>query len=285
VAFEPIVWAFKNERLGGNELLVLTCLALYASADGRNIYPSVATIAKETGLGRRTVQRVLRALEEARWIVQARPNKVTETYRNIGRCFALNYKRLKPQGRHHDAGATMTRGATMSRGGRHHDALSIHYPSKESVTTPGEQAELLPKPDPLEGFDDWWKQYPNKVAKKAAQRAWKADKPDAALRETIMADTITRDWPDERRYILHPATYLNGARWEDEKPPSAEGVSRGTTTQAHKRKSAVDKVRDAGQEWLEEQQREREAGGSAAGSSDRKIIEGVFTRRPDGKPK
>lgn len=282
MAFEPIAWAFKNGRLGGSELLVLTCLALYANADGRDIYPSVATIARETGLSRRQVQRVLRRLEEDRWIVQARPNKATETYRNIGRCFALNYKRLRPQGRHGDAGDTMTRGDINDTEGRHHDALSIHYPSKVSIT-PGEQTEMIPKPDPLEGFDLWWKHYPRKVAKKAAQRAWKAAKPDAALREIIMADTITREYPDEARYILHPATYLNGARWEDEKPPSAEGVSRGTTTKAHKPKSAVDRVRDAGEEWLDEQERERQAR-SATGSGDGKIIEGVFTRQPDGEP-
>ena len=175
----------------------------------------------------------------------------------------------------------MTRGDIFDTEGRHGDALSIHDPSKESLTGDGGQQQLIPKPDPLAGFDDWWKHYPRKVAKKAAQRAWKALRPDTELQETILQDTITRTWPDEARYILHPATYLNGARWEDEKPPSAEGVSRGTTrTEAHKRKSAVDRVRDAGQEWLDEQARER----AATGSGERKIIEGVFTRRPDADP-
>ena len=45
-------------------------------------------------------------------------------------------------------------------------------------------------------------------------------KPDDELKQTII-DSVRRNidgkWKDsERRYIPNPATYLNGARWEDE---------------------------------------------------------------------
>lgn len=259
MAFEPIAWAFKNERLGGTELLVLTCMILHADAEGGSIFPSVATIQRQTGLARRTVQRAIKRLEEDRWIVPGRPKKSHEVYRNVGRCFKLNYKRLKPQGRHHDAGVTATRASKTTQEGCHSDTQSVQLTVQESVIPP----------DPLEGFDQWYQHYPRKVAKKAAQRAWKALKPNAELRAIILADTISREWPDEDRYKLHPATYLNGARWEDEKPPSAGEVSRGTRTKAHRGGSAVDGVRDATESWLE--QRDQERGD--------KVIEGRFTRK------
>jgi hypothetical protein len=261
MAFKPVAWAYKNERLGGNKLLVLTCLALYANEDGGDVYPSVATISKETGLSRRTVQRVLGELQRERWIKTARPSKANKMTKNVGRCFQLNYKRLKPQGCHTDAGVTVTRVSNETPEGRHSDAQTIHKPIHSDI-------------DSADGFSAWWQHYPKKVAKKAAQRAWSKLKPDAELQAEIMADTISRDWPKESRFVLHPATYLNGARWEDEKP--VEVIENGTKTR--KRGSAVDQVRDAGKDWLTEQQRQR------SGFDNSKVIEGRFTRGQEPDP-
>ncbi len=50
-------------RLTHTEKAVLVCLAAHADwQTGQGAYPSVATIAQETGLGRRTVQRTLSSL-------------------------------------------------------------------------------------------------------------------------------------------------------------------------------------------------------------------------------
>lgn len=71
-----------------------------------------------------------------------------------------------------------------------------------------------------DGFDEFWAVYPKKDAKQAAIKAWNKLKPDDELKQTII-DSVRRNidgkWKDsERRYIPNPATYLNGARWEDE---------------------------------------------------------------------
>ena len=70
-------------------------------------------------------------------------------------------------------------------------------------------------------FAEFWEAYPNKKAKKTAQKAWNKIKPTAALFEKIMtAIKIAKesaDWKKENgRYIPHPATWLNGGRWDDE---------------------------------------------------------------------
>jgi hypothetical protein len=80
-----------------------------------------------------------------------------------------------------------------------------------------------------EGFAEFWAEYPKKVAKCDAIAAWNKLAPDAAIRETILADVRKRrqtpDWTKEnRKYALHAATYLNGCRWEDELPANDAGA-------------------------------------------------------------
>ena len=70
-------------------------------------------------------------------------------------------------------------------------------------------------------FDDFWAAYPKKKAKEAARKAWAKLKPDEALGKAIIQAVDqaknTPQWKKENgQYIPHPATYLNGRRWEDE---------------------------------------------------------------------
>ncbi len=79
-----------------------------------------------------------------------------------------------------------------------------------------------------DGFASFWEQYPKKVAKPQAVKAWTKIKP----RGHVLADLMTGldqqkasgDWQkDGGKFIPHPATWLNGRRWEDE----MEGGPRG----------------------------------------------------------
>jgi hypothetical protein len=73
-------------------------------------------------------------------------------------------------------------------------------------------------PGTYPGFDAFWSAYPRKQAKRAAQAAWNKARPSPDLLDRILADLHQRVAHDDqwrRGYIPHPATYLNGARWED----------------------------------------------------------------------
>jgi len=83
------------------------------------------------------------------------------------------------------------------------------------------------KDDPFveAGFDAFWKAYPKKVAKQDAHNAWKKLKPDTDLTFEIIAGIArwknSDQWVrDDGRYIPHPATWLNGRRWEDDVQPA-----------------------------------------------------------------
>ena len=70
-------------------------------------------------------------------------------------------------------------------------------------------------------FDEFWAMYPKKVAKQAAEKAYKRLNPSAGLHKKILENIIlqkkSRQWTENGgQYIPNPATYINGRRWEDE---------------------------------------------------------------------
>jgi len=70
----------------------------------------------------------------------------------------------------------------------------------------------------LNGFDEFYSEYPRKKDRGKAENAWKKNK-CASKKEMIMDDVRERkkrdrDWKEG--FAPYPATYLNGSRWEDE---------------------------------------------------------------------
>ena len=87
--------------------------------------------------------------------------------------------------------------------------------------------QLAAKPEPAntvperDMFSEFWGMYPKKVAKQAAEKAYKRLNPSAALHKKILENIIlqkkSRQWQENGgQYIPNPATYINGRRWEDE---------------------------------------------------------------------
>lgn len=100
---------------------------------------------------------------------------------------------------------------------------------QESLLPPIVPQEDKPKPTPAPKppkkdydyrlFDIFWQAYPRKTAKDAARKAWVKLNPNEKLFEKIM-DGLNRSVQFDRgfrdpQYTPHPATWLNGKRWED----------------------------------------------------------------------
>lgn len=80
-----------------------------------------------------------------------------------------------------------------------------------------------------EGFDEFWKAYPKKVAKAQAQKAWNRIKPNAELQQIILSalewQKQSAQWQkDNGQYIPYPATWLNNRRWEDVQKQPVQAV-------------------------------------------------------------
>ena len=76
----------------------------------------------------------------------------------------------------------------------------------------------------MDGFALFWQEYPRKAAKAAALKAWQKLNPPPDLVERILAHVrdhkMSPDWiKDGGQFVPHPATFLNGRRWEDDIPP------------------------------------------------------------------
>lgn len=102
-----------------------------------------------------------------------------------------------------------------------------------------------------DGFGAFWNAYPKKVSKAAAVKAWKKAKADLqTVLNAIERAKVSADWlNDGGRFIPHPATWLNGRRWEDELSahPSAVPVTdqkpkEGDTRARHGITETFDKV-------------------------------------------
>ncbi len=139
-----------------------------------------------------------------------------------------------------------------------------HNPTNQEPLTNNHKPKppKSPKGDHMR-FDEFYLAYPRKAARAQAVKAWNKLKADDALIDRILEDIPIRIKSGEfditdKTHIPHPATYLNGRRWEDEITP--RGVSHGTNQQTggNRKLSAVDRVRRHGDE-LDQQIAEAEA--------------------------
>lgn len=68
-------------------------------------------------------------------------------------------------------------------------------------------------------FDQFYAQYPKKVARKDAQKAWARLSEEEKAKALQALPAHIRYWDirgTEKQYIPYPASWLNGARFEDE---------------------------------------------------------------------
>lgn len=80
----------------------------------------------------------------------------------------------------------------------------------------------------------FWQIYPRKIDKDRARRAWGKLRPDRATSKAILESLrrwkLCDQWQEER-FIPHPATWLNGRRWEATPP----GMGRAAAAEAPQR--------------------------------------------------
>lgn len=81
----------------------------------------------------------------------------------------------------------------------------------------------------MEDFDKFWANYPKKVAKADARKAWlqtKGLRPDInTLLTALMQACKTEQWMrGGGQFIPYPATWLRGERWEDIHEVTLPGV-------------------------------------------------------------
>ena len=82
----------------------------------------------------------------------------------------------------------------------------------------------------MQRFSEFWNEYPKKVGKGAAEKAFKQIAPTVelfqAIQAAIKAQRNSEQWAkDNGRYIPNPATWLNQRRWEDDLPTAPNSTT------------------------------------------------------------
>lgn len=227
--------ATRDSRLSRGDLAVLHSIAGRIGDDG-TAWPGFGRLATDTGLHRSTVERSIDRLEAAGYLAResggiGRSNR----YRLTRSVDATGTSSADATGTG-STEATGSSGATSST-----DATGVVAPTRLGVVAPTRpeleplnssrepvQVELsVPGSKAASGdlFQNFWKAYPRKEAKAAADKVWKRRKLDR-IADQIIADVVARvadpgQWRDVK-FIPLPTTYLNQRRWEDEWKPAGQ---------------------------------------------------------------
>jgi hypothetical protein len=98
-------------------------------------------------------------------------------------------------------------------------------------------------------FEQFWKKYPRKVAKKTAMQAFNKLPPDEQELALDVVDTHVEYWKlkeTETDFIPHPATWLNQARFFDELDMKAKAPKKPALPWYSSEQLTMDKARELG---------------------------------------
>lgn len=231
-------------------------MAKRAGNDLAEYFQSIASLCEETALNRKTVIRSLKALCESGFISdtgkRVGDTKQVVVYQIIGIFEMINNSKSDD--------LNSTKNGTIPESEQFQlfpetapnlPANSTVFSTKESQiyaeTVPnlghgintgintGTKSDMRKSAEAPNAFSIFYDAYPKKKGRKNAEKAWGKLNPDDELIAKIMSaldqDKKSRGWlKDGGEYIPHPATWLNGRRWEDETdPPPSEPDAREST--------------------------------------------------------
>jgi hypothetical protein len=204
-------------QIDGNRRNVLQVLADYSNDDGI-CWPSKAAIAYKVGLKERQVINILNDLKS---------NGIVEVIDPGGRGpgsttrVQLNLDAIPAKGAIYEI-----KGAISDAKG----AMALAKIDPEPSLEPSSLEPPLARPKDRaqnlrQDFEDWYNHYPRKVGRADAISAFMKLNPDdslvATMIEAVEAQKKQIAWlKDGGSFIPHPATWINGRRWEDEVGPT-----------------------------------------------------------------
>tara|TARA_R100000544_G_scaffold36279_1_gene24321 strand:- start:38 stop:703 length:666 start_codon:yes stop_codon:yes gene_type:complete len=181
----------KVQGLNPYAKYIYIILASYVDGEGK-CYPSLETIAKNSGLSVKTVWRSINYLDENNFI-----NKVSGS-KGISNKYIVHCP-LEKEMNEKDMDSQSNK-----------VVLSIDNFSKDNNSTYLDSQST--------SFDFFWSIYPRKIAKANARKAFQTalTKTEAYRINEGLIRMVEANKNTEMKFIPHPATWLNGERWEDE---------------------------------------------------------------------
>jgi DNA-binding MarR family transcriptional regulator len=223
-------------NLPTSALAVYLALARHADDTTHDCYPSIQTLADMSGINRDTASTAIRSLERAGLIgIEPRVNRNGKTSHLYT---ILDVGKPLPN----DSAQSPVEMPDFSLSDTEESAMNLNQVNKSvSNETPMAVAEKSksPKTKPTRTYDHsrivadplfvrFWNVYPRHIRKQDATRAWFKINPDDKLVATMIDalhwQKLQPGWVKEGgQFVPYPATWLNGAQWEDERPQAPTG--------------------------------------------------------------
>lgn len=221
MSFEAIHWAAEREIDAPLTKFLLVILSQYADSDW-SCFPSQKRVAEQMSISERTVRRHMGELEKLGLIrreVRRRSDGTRSTDRII-----LTPKTSTGQSDRLQSSTGHARPHQPDTGGQNNrtQVSGLNYHLKENY-----QVNV----NPHTPFDDFWKEYPRRVGRLDAEKAF-AKHARKVGAETIIAGArkfaADPNLPDQN-FIPHPSTWLNRGGWDDDPlPPRNQTEATGT---------------------------------------------------------
>lgn len=207
MSIQAISWALSCDLPNAGQKLTLIAVCNFADEDGK-AWPSQERLAKDTSQSERSVRAHLSALEKAGYISRKKRKKADGSY-NSDMIFIQ--RQISP--------------AANLADGKKRSSPAANIAAKPSIDI----TNVISEPS-IVRFDKFWDICERKVGKVHAIKAFKAALKKVDF-ETIMdgmrryAESVKGSDP---KYIAHPATWLNGERWNDEHTTHTQQAKPGT---------------------------------------------------------
>lgn len=197
---------FADSDLQGSDIRVLFAIVDRINAKTGFCYPSIARLMSDSGLSKASVARSIGKLVERRYIEKKSGSYTSANEYRLG-CLTSE--------------TSVTNETTQADETRLAGDAGVVQPVRpDHVSSVSNQpAEANQSNEPADPFERFWLAYPRRDARKKAVEAWERLQLDSVV-ETILADVADRradpdQWQD-RKFIPLPASYLDGARWQDQ---------------------------------------------------------------------
>lgn len=197
------VWKTK---LPLSEKMVLLVIADHASDDGDNAWPSQKTIGDKASLSVRSVQRCVNNLVRNGYLKMEKRAGGSATCRDDRRPHRYTINLIRLRGDNLTGRQEKTDEATIAT-----DTGRQLRPMNHSI----ESSRIT------QSFAEFWKVYPKRVGKIAAEKAFIKAVQGGIEPQTIIdgAKAYAGDKERSEAFTAHPATWLNAGRWGDERKP------------------------------------------------------------------
>lgn len=214
----------------GGSLITLLALADWARDDGSKIYPTVRQLVLKTRLDERQVRRILKSLQNDGVLLKVaeatgKPGIANEYRLDVARLWAAGTK----GGHDVTPDISAVEGGHFEQDGGHFEPPYIDKPLSTTAIKPLSSAKAEKKTGFSQDFAEFYAVFPRKKGRLAAEKAYgraRKSAPAATLLGGACRYAKERAGEDPN-FTLHPATWLNQGRWEDEagpaSPPSKNG--------------------------------------------------------------